>query len=1122
MSTKQHHDPRRATRFASALAAILALGFGAITLPAQPVEGRAGAGVVEQPAPPVSESPAELAAEALRGLIEHLETIQQQRDAAIAARDQLAILREQDRQLLDAANDRVADLERAIADLQREIERLKAQQPGPVDPPPVDPGAIEATVGRPVHVRLPDDRLQGEPHLTDWTWDFGDGSPTMMGFNGAHVYGSPGNYTITLNGATFARVRVSADARPVVRVDTMSQLRQAAAVPGRIIQLPAALAMDGKLVVAQDVELRGVPESLTSIDYTGPPGPIFEAAPGVTLRALSIFSPSPSFGKTGVLGIKGADDLSVIDCEIRGIDDLVNGNHKPRRVYISGCRTASDTALRAYLAWVEGEQWVIVGNSAHNSTREHIVRVSASGPNDPGASFVLVANNDFANINRQAAPQSPDAVDIAKSTLIFQSGRYGWAQGNRFRGEVGVGPLSKDGLEAKHHRAKWIVYNGNRHDDRVIVDHGSEHVRIEGGDVSPSIATISNGAAAIRVAAPSDLFGRDVRDLTISRITIRCPYKNVPLLRVWGDVSERLVLNEISWDIQGLSWAGSSEVPLIFDGGWEPHYRATRIQLPPPAGVWPDPRSVARLADKNTVSGYVTAAEWMSATSEQVAPPPPPPTQLAAQVRTNAVAWLTIGGSSASADDLGVGYPTLFGPGGDGWQGYVNRVAKPAVEAMRAAGYKPRLVVHNPFGALPGKRMAFDQLLAARGHRTRPELARGFVEAWQPFLRDNPDVEVIGYLGAIPGDPDFDPAHASADKIQWRLWASAQPILASGMSLALDASAGAESDSVTAAYARLVRASGVEVWIEARPTQEHWAGWPVISEARYFRRSDPERHPDAKALGNLPNDQLGRTMIIIGWHTPAERKQLALEHAAEGRDVALAVPLPELRDTLAAMAVANQQPRDEADAEAEERDPRKEVVVDDPYQQDAAWVRAAVAGDAAAFGELVNRYGEQALRVARRRLRNPEDARDVVQEAWLKCWSQLETLDDPACFGRWLMQSVARLALNQRRANAARFRAAVNPDADPDDSALQRDPSARLVSVELAHVLREVLTPVPQMQREAVVLRFGLESGEPMTWAEIGARRGITKATACINGGHAIRRLRDPPARSRLEPFFAA
>jgi len=53
-------------------------------------------------------------------------------------------------------------------------------------------------------------------------------------------------------------------------------------------------------------------------------------------------------------------------------------------------------------------------------------------------------------------------------------------------------------------------------------------------------------------------------------------------------------------------------------------------------------------------------------------------------------------------------------------------------------------------------------------------------------------------------------------------------------------------------------------------------------------------------------------------------------------------------------------------------------------------VRAAKNGDDGAFGELVRRYDRNVFRIAQHITQNREDAEDVVQDAFLKAYTNLQ------------------------------------------------------------------------------------------------------------------------------------
>ena len=78
-------------------------------------------------------------------------------------------------------------------------------------------------------------------------------------------------------------------------------------------------------------------------------------------------------------------------------------------------------------------------------------------------------------------------------------------------------------------------------------------------------------------------------------------------------------------------------------------------------------------------------------------------------------------------------------------------------------------------------------------------------------------------------------------------------------------------------------------------------------------------------------------------------------------------------------------------------------------------VTAARAGDVAAYGRLVQATQAMSLAVAASVLRDPASAEDAVQEAYLRAYSRLGDLEEPAAFPGWLRRIVMTAALNLRR-----------------------------------------------------------------------------------------------------------
>lgn len=92
---------------------------------------------------------------------------------------------------------------------------------------------------------------------------------------------------------------------------------------------------------------------------------------------------------------------------------------------------------------------------------------------------------------------------------------------------------------------------------------------------------------------------------------------------------------------------------------------------------------------------------------------------------------------------------------------------------------------------------------------------------------------------------------------------------------------------------------------------------------------------------------------------------------------------------------------------------------DDPpsnqREEDAALVARAKRGDREAFRMLVQNHERKAYAVALGMVKNPDDARDIVQEAFLKVWKSLGAFEGQSAFYTWLYRIVANLCIDHLR-----------------------------------------------------------------------------------------------------------
>jgi RNA polymerase sigma-70 factor, ECF subfamily len=143
---------------------------------------------------------------------------------------------------------------------------------------------------------------------------------------------------------------------------------------------------------------------------------------------------------------------------------------------------------------------------------------------------------------------------------------------------------------------------------------------------------------------------------------------------------------------------------------------------------------------------------------------------------------------------------------------------------------------------------------------------------------------------------------------------------------------------------------------------------------------------------------------------------------------------------------------------------------------DAELVRQTRNGRQTAFDMLIRRYQRQAVAVAYRLLGSSQDAQEVTQDAFLKAFRSLESLNKPEAFAGWLMRIVSNLSLNYRRSRATR---PVMPLDDVAQGAASPStgPVRQLEGREMGQAIQWALEQLPEKQRLALVL-FTME-GRP-------------------------------------------
>lgn len=177
---------------------------------------------------------------------------------------------------------------------------------------------------------------------------------------------------------------------------------------------------------------------------------------------------------------------------------------------------------------------------------------------------------------------------------------------------------------------------------------------------------------------------------------------------------------------------------------------------------------------------------------------------------------------------------------------------------------------------------------------------------------------------------------------------------------------------------------------------------------------------------------------------------------------------------------------------------------------DTALVRRAKAGELAAFETLATRYEQRVYALAHRILRNPHDAEDVTQQAFLSALEHLDGFREEASFSTWLLRIATFAALKViRKRNGLEVvsldeATEPSPDRDsiphPEYIADWRESPERLVSRnETRRLIDEALEELDEKHRVVFVLRDveGLsvrETAEALGLSEVNVKVRLLRA----------------------------
>jgi RNA polymerase sigma-70 factor (ECF subfamily) len=166
-------------------------------------------------------------------------------------------------------------------------------------------------------------------------------------------------------------------------------------------------------------------------------------------------------------------------------------------------------------------------------------------------------------------------------------------------------------------------------------------------------------------------------------------------------------------------------------------------------------------------------------------------------------------------------------------------------------------------------------------------------------------------------------------------------------------------------------------------------------------------------------------------------------------------------------------------------------------------------GETELYELLMRRYNQRLYRVAMSVLRNPGEAEDVVQEAFVRAYTHLDQFLGTAKFSTWLTkiafyESLARLRQRNRLSNDSASEGPEKPGIIEGLTSSTPGPEEQVMEKQAVEILEDAVDGLPDNLRSVFMMR----EIEEMSTAETAECLGLTEAAAKIRLHRARKLLR--------------
>jgi len=138
-------------------------------------------------------------------------------------------------------------------------------------------------------------------------------------------------------------------------------------------------------------------------------------------------------------------------------------------------------------------------------------------------------------------------------------------------------------------------------------------------------------------------------------------------------------------------------------------------------------------------------------------------------------------------------------------------------------------------------------------------------------------------------------------------------------------------------------------------------------------------------------------------------------------------------------------------------------------EEDLQWIEEVLAGNKQAYAHIINKYKNPLYATILRMTKNPQDAQDLVQEAFIKVYHQLGKYEQKGSFSSWLY----RVAINHCMDEFRKKRYSMKQVEVSETTAITTNhPEIVFLKKEKNRQLERLIATLPEDERMIILLRY--------------------------------------------------